>query len=242
LLCLPALTVEPTPASRDPNRWVRRLPLVTGLLGSALLVVNRLVFTPELLTSQSRSDALGILLSALLILTGLLWQQIQPLPPQTTPLQGIAGLDWHPELSESEKLELAWASHTLLTTTAARTVVIWFEGQTLLQRGILANVEQLPQIEPKSILQRVLQTGRPVYLVDLKLFPARAEFDGFLPEGSQAVLCQPIGQKGCLILGSDTPRSFTQQEQAWVAAIADKLEALFGKTPLETTHPSSDEQ
>ncbi len=202
--------------------------MVTGLLGSALLVLNRLVFTPELLTSQSRSDALGILLSALLILTGLLWQQIQPLPPQTATLQGIPGFDWHPELSETEKLELAWASHTLLTTTAARTVVIWVEGQTLLQRGILANLGQLPQIEPKSILQRVLQTGRPVYLVDLKLFPARAEFEGLLPEGSQAVLCQPIGQKGCLILGSDTPRSFTRQEQAWIAAIADKLAALLG--------------
>ncbi len=200
---------------------------MTGLLGSALLVLNRLVFTPELLTSQSRSDALGILLSALLILTGLLWQQIQPLPPQTATLQGIPGCDWHPELSETEKLELAWASHSLLTTTAARTVVIWVEGQTLLQRGILANAGQLPQIEPKSILQRVLQTGRPVYLVDLKLFPARAEFEGLLPEGSQAVLCQPIGQKGCLILGSDTPRSFTRQEQAWIAAIADKLEPLF---------------
>jgi len=42
------------------------------------------------------------------------------------------------------------------------------------------------------------------------------------------VLCQPIGQRGCLILGSDTPRSFSRQEQAWIAAIADKLAALFG--------------
>ncbi len=200
---------------------------MTGLLGSILLLANRLLFTPELLASQSRSDALGILLSAILILTGLLWQQIQPRPPQASPLQGSSGCDWHPDLSESEKLELAWASHTLLSTTAARTVVIWVEGRTLLQRGILASPGQLPTLRPQSILQRVLQTGRPVYLVDLKLFPARAEFEGLLPPGSQAVLCQPIGQKGCLILGSDTPRSFSRQEQAWIAAIADKLEALL---------------
>lgn len=200
---------------------------MTGLLGSVLLLGNRLLFTPELLASQSRSDALGILLSAILILTGLLWQQIQPRPPQAAPLQGSPGCDWHPDLSEAEKLELAWASHTLLSTTAARTVVIWVEGRTLLQRGILASPGQLPTLRPQSILQRVLQTGRPVYLVDLKLFPARAEFEGLLPPGSQAVLCQPIGQKGCLILGSDTPRSFSRQEQAWIAAIADKLEALL---------------
>ncbi|MFS8741737.1 cofactor assembly of complex C subunit B [Synechococcus sp. WC10meta] len=212
---------------RDPNRWLRRLPLVAGVLGSILLVINRLAFTPELLASQSRSDALGILLSAVLILTGLLWQQVQPRPPQTAPLQGSPGCDWHPELSEREKLELAWASHTLLSTTAARTVVIWVEGRTLLQRGILASPGQLPSLQPQGTLQQVLKTGQPVYLGDLRFFPARAEFEGLLPAGSQAVLCQPIGQKGCLILGSDRPRSFSRQEQAWIAAIANKLETLF---------------
>jgi hypothetical protein len=212
---------------RDPNRWLRRLPLVAGVLGSILLVINRLAFTPELLASQSRSDALGILLSAVLILTGLLWQQVQSRPPQAAPLQGSPGCDWHPELSEREKLELAWASHTLLSTTAARTVVIWVEGRTLLQRGILASPGQLPSLQPQGTLQQVLKTGQPVYLGDLRFFPARAEFEGLLPAGSQAVLCQPIGQKGCLILGSDRPRSFSRQEQAWIAAIANKLETLF---------------
>jgi hypothetical protein len=212
---------------RDPNRWLRRLPLVAGVLGSILLVINRLAFTPELLASQSRSDALGILLSAVLILTGLLWQQVQPRPPQAAPLQGSPGCDWHPELSEREKLELAWASHTLLSTTAARTVVIWVEGRTLLQRGILASPGQLPSLQPQGTLQQVLKTGQPVYLGDLRFFPARAEFEGLLPAGSQAVLCQPIGEKGCLILGSDRPRSFSRQEQAWIAAIANKLETLF---------------
>jgi hypothetical protein len=201
--------------------------LVAGVLGSILLVINRLAFTPELLASQSRSDALGILLSAVLILTGLLWQQVQPRPPQAAPLQGSPGCDWHPELSEREKLELAWASHTLLSTTAARTVVIWVEGRTLLQRGILASPGQLPSLQPQGTLQQVLKTGQPVYLGDLRFFPARAEFEGLLPAGSQAVLCQPIGQKGCLILGSDRPRSFSRQEQAWIAAIANKLETLF---------------
>ncbi len=201
--------------------------MLAGLLGSTLLVINRLAFTPELLASQARSDALGILLSAILILTGLLWQQIQPRPPQAAPLQGSPGCDWDPALSEREKLELAWASHTLLSTTAARTVVIWVGGRTLLQRGILANPGQLPAIRPQGTLQQVLKTGQPVYLGDLRFFPARAEFEGLLPPGSQAVLCQPIGQKGCLLLGSDTPRSFSRQERAWVAAIADKLETLF---------------
>jgi len=39
-----------------------------------LLLINRLL-TPQLTNSQARADALGVILSAMLILTGLLWQQ-----------------------------------------------------------------------------------------------------------------------------------------------------------------------
>jgi hypothetical protein len=104
--------------------------------------------------------------------------------------------------------------------------VIWVEGRTCCS----GDPGPAPATCPPAAsghLQQVLETRQPLYLGDLRFFPARAEFDGLLPPGSQAVLCQPIGQRGCLILGSDRPRSFSRQERAWVAAIADKLEALF---------------
>jgi Protein of unknown function (DUF2930). len=60
----------------DPNRVLRQLPLVAGGLAGTLLMVNRLL-TEQITDSQARSDALGVIISALLILTGLLWQQVQ---------------------------------------------------------------------------------------------------------------------------------------------------------------------
>jgi nitrate reductase gamma subunit len=61
----------------DPNGVLRLLPLAVGGLGATLLLVNRLL-TPELTDSQARGDVLGVILSAVLILTGLIWQQVQP--------------------------------------------------------------------------------------------------------------------------------------------------------------------
>jgi len=66
-------------AKPDPNRVLRRLPIVVGGLAGILLLINRLL-TPQLTNSQARADALGVIL-AMLILTGLLWQQVQPRSP-----------------------------------------------------------------------------------------------------------------------------------------------------------------
>jgi Cofactor assembly of complex C subunit B, CCB2/CCB4 len=188
----------------DPNSILRLLPIVVGALAGTLLMVNRFL-TPSLSASQSRSDALGIILSAVLILTGLLWQQIQPKLPDTV---------------DEIKTELAWASHLLLTNTVTRSLVIYYQGKTLLRRGILG---QKQEVTPGDILQRVMEKQKPIYLVSLKLYPGRVEFD-YLPENTQGVICQPIGQHGALILGANAPRSYTKQDETWVAGIADKLE------------------
>ena len=74
----------------DPNRVLRRLPLVVGGLGAVLLLMNRLL-TPQLTNSQARGDVLGVILSAVLILTGLIWQQVQPRTPETVELIGEEG-------------------------------------------------------------------------------------------------------------------------------------------------------
>jgi len=45
-----------------------------------------------------------------------------------------------------------------------------------------------------------------------------------LPENTQGVICQPLGNQGALILGANAPRSYTKQDENWVEGIADKLE------------------
>jgi hypothetical protein len=200
------------------DRTWQLLPLITGVLGGSLLLVNRL-FTPELNNSQSRSDVLGVILSALLILTGLLWQRVQPRSPDSVQLIGEEGFDLAPDLPEEVKTELAWASLLLLTNTATRSLVVFYDGKVLLRRGILGTN---PDVKPGAIVQRVLDKQRPVYLVNLKLYPGRIEFD-YLPENTQGLICQPIGDRGVLILGANAPRSYTKQDENWIEGIADKL-------------------
>ncbi|MBD1907571.1 cofactor assembly of complex C subunit B [Trichocoleus sp. FACHB-832] len=206
-------------AKPDQNQVLRQLPIVVGGLASVLLLINRLL-TPQLTESQARSDALGVIISALLILTGLLWQQVQPRSPDVVELIGKEGFELAPDLPAAVKTELAWASHLLLTNTVTRSLVVWYKGQVLLRRGILG---VNPEVKPGAILQRVLEKQKPVYLVSLKIYPGQIEFD-YLPENTQGVICQPIGDRGVLILGANAPRSYTKQDENWIAGIAEKLD------------------
>lgn len=205
-------------AKPDQNQVLRLLPLVAGGLAGFLLMINRLL-TPNLTDSQARSDALGVILSALLILTGLLWQQVQPKRPDAVDLTGEEGFYLDPTLPEPVKTELAWASHLLLTNTVTRSLVVWYQGKVLLRRGVLG---VNPDVKPGQIVQRVLDKQKPVYLVDLKVYPGRIEFD-YLPENTQGIICQPLGNQGVLILGANAPRSYTKQDENWIDGIADKL-------------------
>ncbi|MGB3757133.1 MAG: cofactor assembly of complex C subunit B [Rivularia sp. (in: cyanobacteria)] len=205
-------------ANPDPNRFYRRLPIIVGGLGAVLLLINR-IQSPELTESQARADVLSVILSAVLILTGLLWQQVQPRTPDTVELIGEQGFILAPDLSDAVKTELAWASHLLLTNTVTRCVVVYYQGKILLRRGILG---EKSDVTPGAILKRVLEKHKPVYLVDLKVYPGRVEFD-YLPSNTQGVICQPIGEEGVLILGAHAPRSYTKQDENWIAGIADKL-------------------
>jgi hypothetical protein len=197
---------------------LRYLPLVVGALGGLALLANRMV-TANLTTSQSRADALGVLLSAVLILTGLLWQQVQPKIPESVTLIGEEGFAIADSLPDAVKTELAWASHILLTNTVTKVVVIYYDRQTILRRGILGKSDRL---NLGTIAERVMKTQKPVYLVKLELYPGRIEFD-YLPENTQGVIVQPLGEKGVMVLGANVPRSYTKQDENWVTAIADKL-------------------
>lgn len=221
----------------DQNQVLRQLPIVVGAIAGTLLMVNRLL-TPVLTDSQARSDALGVMISAVLILTGLLWQRIQPKLPDAVTLVGEEGFELANDLPDAAKTELAWATHLLLTNTVTKSIVLWYGGQVLLRRGVLGKTGE---VKPGTIVQRVLNTQKPIYLVNLSLYPGKVEFD-YLPENTQGVICQPIGTEGILILGANAPRSYTKQDETWISGIADKLEITlqqFSRTSLEDTSEST---
>nr|WP_219892035.1 cofactor assembly of complex C subunit B [Chamaesiphon polymorphus] len=220
----------------DNNRIVRLVPIVAGSIAGTLLMVNRLL-TPELTDSQARSDAVGVILTAVLILTGLLWQQVQPRQPDSVILEGTEGFELLPTLPDDLKTELAWASHLLLTNTVTRSIVIYYRGQVLLRRGVLA---PKAEVTPGAILNLVLSKQKAIYLVDTKIYPGRFEFD-YLPPNTQGIICQPLGAEGVAILGANAPRSYTKQDETWIEGIANKLanslESLSTIAPT-TTKPN----
>ncbi|PLS68380.1 MAG: cofactor assembly of complex C subunit B [Cyanobacteria bacterium M5B4] len=205
---------------------VRYLPLVAGFIVGFGLILNR-TFTDELFPSQSRSDALGIFGGAMLILVFLLEQQVKAKPPESVVLHGSDRFFLLPELPEFLKAELAWISHTLLTLTVTRSVVIWYNDRVLHLRGILP---EKTMTTAGKLTQSVMTKQKPLYLVQLNLYPGKIEFD-YLPDNTQSLILQPLGTKGVLILGTDIPRSYTNQDEAWIAALADKL--TFSLSSLE---------
>lgn len=207
-------------AKADENQWLRRLPLVVGTVGGTLLMLNRLL-TPVVTDSQARADVVGVFLSAILILTTLLWRQIQPVLPEAVILEGEQGFELADGLSDDIATELAWASHLLLTNTVTRSLVAYYDGQVLMRRGVLGPSKD---VDVGPILERALNLKKAVYLVSLKLYPGKVEFN-YLPENTQGIICQPMGNKGVLILGANAPRSYTKQDETWVEGIADKLGA-----------------
>lgn len=212
-------------AKPDQNYVLRLLPLIGGSLGGILLLLNRLTSVDNLSNSQTRSDVVGIILSALLILVGLLWQQIQPRNPEVVTLIGEEGFELDSDLPDTVKTELAWATHLILTNTATRSIVIYHQKKVLLRRGILGPKNT---VTPGPIINRCLTTQKPVYLVSLKLYPGGIEFD-YLPENTQGVICQPLGESGVMILGANAPRSYTKQDENWIAGISAKLATTLAR-------------
>jgi hypothetical protein len=211
-------------AKPDQNQVIRQLPIAAGMLAGLLLFANR-VLTPELTENQSRSDALGVIVCAVLILVGLLWERVQPEMRDSVELTGTEVFVLKPDLPQSLQAEIAWASHILLTNTLTRSIVVVWGDEVLLRRGILSDVTE---VVPGKILKRVIETQKPIYLVDSSKYPGKIEFD-YLPENAQAIICQPIAPKGVLILGSNTPRCYTQQDENWITAIVQKLSYVLSQ-------------
>lgn len=209
--------------------------MAVGIIGGLGLMLNRFL-TPSLTAAQSRSDALAVIESAILILVTILWQEVQAKIPEAVILEGESGFEMDSSLSESLKTELAWASHTLLTNSATKVIVIWYQGKVLLKRGIYPKQQN---INLGAIAQRVLKTQKPVYLVKLSLYPGKIEFD-YLPENTQGLIIQPLGSEGLMILGANAPRSYTKQDENWVEAIANKI--LFTLTPPLIPNPDLENQ
>lgn len=206
-----------------------RIALGGGILGLALTVINQVSGMPAqggMAPALERAGVLASLLAVVLMLVGLLWERIEPVPAERAALQGREGLELVEDLPAELRRELGWGTQMLLTATPAATVLVHWRGRVLVRRGLLA----ASAFQPGAICRRAQEQGRAISLVDLRLYPGREEFAGLLG-GLPAVLVQPIGGEGLLVLGGWSARCFGRSDLAWVEGWARRLTDELAPVP-----------
>ncbi|KAK4760458.1 hypothetical protein SAY87_005351 [Trapa incisa] len=204
---------------------VRSLPIYVG--GASLLAVllNRAVSgiapVADASSSQSRADLLTLGLAVTNILAGLVWLSIRPKSISVVKSEGVECKSIHAGLPEPVVSELLWVWESLSTVTCCRSLVIIYDGICIVQIGVAAKSSTedgvaLP-VDAVKLMQGTLYQGikkskAQNYLANLSLYPGKSELP-FLPTNTQAVILQPLGDKGVAIIGGDTIRGFTTSDQ-----------------------------
>ncbi|XP_061990207.1 protein COFACTOR ASSEMBLY OF COMPLEX C SUBUNIT B CCB4, chloroplastic isoform X1 [Rosa rugosa] len=219
----------------------RSLPIYAGGVSLLAVLFNRTVSDIALVadasSSQSRADLLTLGLAVTNILAGLVWLSIRPKSISKVNPKGVECRRMHSDLPTTLVSELLWAWESLSNATCCRSLVIVYGGRNILQIGFAAassngdgeavavDADKLIQ---GSLYRGVMKSGVQSYLANLALYPGKSELP-FLPSNTQAVILQPLGDKGIAIIGGDTIRGFTASDQAWISLIGEKLDATLAR-------------
>ncbi|KAJ0038098.1 hypothetical protein Pint_23101 [Pistacia integerrima] len=219
---------------------VRSLPIYVGGVSLLAVLFNRTVSdiapVADASSSQSRADLLTIALAVTNILTGLVWLSIRPKSITAVNPEGVECRMISSHLPDFVVSELLWAWESLSAVTCGRSLVVVYDSICILQIGVAAQSSNdgdvvtvdVGKLMQGSVYQGVMRSGAQSYLANLFLYPGRSELP-FLPSNTQAVILQPLGDKGLAIIGGDTIRGFTTSDQSWIAFIGEKLDATLAK-------------
>jgi hypothetical protein len=199
-----------------------RAAVALGVSGLVLSVLNQ-ALAPQLDPPLERASVLAGILSVLLMLAGLLWQQVVPEAAARAPLQGEQGLKLADALPDALREELGWGSTMLLMATPAAVVLVQRGDACLLRRGLLAPTP----FQPGPICQQASLRQKPISLVDLAPYPGRDEFMPLL-EGLPAVVVQPLGPAAWLLVGGWSARCFSRADLVWIEGWGRRLTERWG--------------
>ena len=212
-----------------------RSAVLVGVAGLTLAVINQAT-APALEPPLERASVLAGILAVLLMLSGLLGERVLPAESARVDLVGREGLELAEALPEPLRQELAWGSAMLLKATPAAVVVVQRGDHLLLRRGLLADSRFVPGV----ICAQALERQRSISLVDLAIYPGRDEFRTLLPD-LPAVVVQPIGQDGLLLVGGWSPRCFGRGDLIWIEGWASRLAVALAPIPRVSGADSSPE-
>ena len=199
--------------------------------GKNLILIGAILFLLQLINFFSvnqispeieRAQVLAAISSIIIILIGFMFQRINPISGDKVDLKGENGFIYDTTIPPVLLNELAWGSETILTSTAAATLLISNKGKNILKRGIVSKRD----FTPKDICSRCLKENKLISLVNTKFYPGSEEFDDFC-ENIPSVLIVPINKQCFILIGGWSSRCFTKSDEKWIINWSKKLLILF---------------
>ena len=185
-----------------------------GFNGQSLIIIGFLLFLFQLANFFSintispeleRAQVLSAIGSVIIILIGFLFKEFKTTTNDRVNLKGENKFVFDSNIPNDVLDELAWGTETILTSTAAASILIHVNGQNILRRGIISSLS----FEPGETCKRSINDMKLISLANTKFYPGREEFYSFCPN-IPSVLIVPINNNAFLLIGGWSPRCFTK--------------------------------
>ena len=195
--------------------------IITGTILFVFQIAN--FFSVELITPElERAQVLAAISSLIIILIGFLFKQFEPLAGEKVDLKGENKFYFDKNIPIEVIDELAWGSETILTSTAAASVLIHNDGRNILKRGITSSNNFLPG----ETCLRSLKDMKLISLANTKFYPGKDEFFNFCPD-VPSILIVPINSKAFILVGGWSAKCFTKSDERWINNWSKKINNIF---------------
>ena len=200
--------------------------IFTGTILFIFQIAN--FFSVELITPElERAQVLAAISSLIIILVGFLFKQFEPLAGEKADLKGENRFYFDKNIPNEVIDELAWGSETILTSTAAASVLIHNDGKNILKRGITSSNNFIPG----ETCLRSLKNMKLISLANTKFYPGKDEFFNFCPD-VPSILIVPINSKAFILIGGWSAKCFTRSDEKWINNWSKKVNNIFSNNNI----------
>ena len=207
-----------------------------GFNGKTLIFIGSLLFIFQLANFFSintispelqRAQVLSAIASVIIILIGFLFKQFKQISGEKIELIGENKFIFDSDMPNQVIEELAWGSETILTSTAASSVLIHNNGANILIRGITSN----NNFKPGATCIRCIKEMKLISLANTKFYPGKDEFNDFCLN-IPSILLIPINNRSFILIGGWSTRCFTKSDERWINNWSKKVNNIFSKNNI----------
>ena len=207
-----------------------------GFNGQSLIIVGTTLFLFQLVNFLSidtitpeleRAQVLSAIASIIIILIGFLFKEFKQLTGKKVDLKGENKFFYDSTIPVEVIEELAWGSESILTSTAAASVLIHNDGKNILTRGITSE----NAFKPGQTCMRSIKDMKLISLANTKFYPGREEFNSFCLD-IPSILIVPINNKAFILVGGWSAKCFTKSDEKWINNWSKKVNNILSKNDI----------